>query len=363
MDKSSTPRFVRYTPELGRHPYEFNGLSETIDEVVLSLEADALRMGHEAFQARLEAGKGFDQETGLDYAVLHGSDPSESSTDRAIILHAALGISLEEMLPIAEFIRRISDKQQLMDASGKPLPVIVTGTPDFRFDRRLSPDDRQRMRNGDMRVVGRQNMRLVNRLMPRDEADGPLEAIMVGYSLGTANAVASAEVAPDFNVHVESLIMGATPNVVYRRGRGGLLASFVIEGARGSYPAGTPRVFTQPSASQTAFFASVVRSASFYYRNVLAGVSSLSAASGVLSGYRRNGRNTQVNVGNGTRDRIGPHGATQRMVDQLSPHLGEHLQGIAIEGATHSWSRNPRLLGAMVGYALGRTKAVASELL
>lgn len=357
MDTTTNRRFVRYNHETrDRHPFEFNGLGDVVDGVVLQMEMDAAITGYREFHEHLAEHKGFDIETGLDYAVLHGGAPERTSTDRAIMLHAALGISLDEMLPIAEFIRRLADEADLHDEQGLPLPVVVTGTPDYRFAQRLSKADRHALRSGDMGVIGRQNLRLVNRLLHRPPLAKPLEAIDIGYSQGTATAVGTTENAPDYNVHIQSLIMGATPNVIHRRGRGNLFGGFAVSAWNGQYPKGAPRVFTTTSANQAAFLGTLLRSAEFYVNDILRGLSTTSAATSVLQGWRNNGRNTQINIGGGTHDRVGLDHATLHMVRQLSTPLGSHLENLTALGADHALSRDVYALGRMVIFALGRLK-------
>jgi pimeloyl-ACP methyl ester carboxylesterase len=348
------PPILRYDPETGgRHLVDLRSMAVDATQIALEMDAEAACLGYPEFFALLKNESTFDEATGLDYAMLTGGDPQAVSNKEAVVICAGLGISMNETLPVAEYLRRVTQKAGIADIDGRPLPVIALGAPDYRLDRRLSSRERAAFEQGDAGVIGHKTLQLVSRLMPSADGQTPVELTIIGYSLGMVNAIATAEHAPDFGLRARSLIGAAMPNVIYRRSKPRTFGSFVMEGAQGQYPAGTPRVFTYGSANKAQFFGDVVRSAQFNLR-VLSGVTSLSAESSIAHGHRRNG-GMKVNIGGGTADRIGPYGDTLAMLNRLSRRLGPDLAALFAVGERHAGiARKPRLLGAFVRYALTR---------
>jgi hypothetical protein len=353
--RSLLPPIVRRNPESGEYlPYDLSELAIKAESIASQMDREAAAVGYSRFAAWMMLESGFDKQTGLDWAKLTGADPEVSDTE-AIVLWGALGIPTTEMLPIAEYTRRLAKAAGLKDEFGRDLPVILIGTPGAKFQERLSRSQKADLRDGDMGVIGREGIELVSRLMPQPcGSHQPIKLHNIGCSLGTAGAASGSEYTPQYGLKVRSLILGSTPHVVNRRSRLELFRSFVIESQDSQYPPGTPRVFTFGSASPAKYWKEVLAAGNLYL-GVLAGVASNSIETSVVVAHRRNSVDSdgmKVKFGGGMKDRIGLHKPTLGIVARLSGLFRPDVDAMFAEEERHTWPRDLHLLGAFLLHAL-----------
>lgn len=158
---------------------------------------------------------------GIKYAVLRGNNPEKySDTDALVMFNPHANTATPNMLVRAELIRRVAEKENVVDAQGKLKPVIMLSSPGIGgTSLELTKEERRFLRCGEFGPAAEKMLKAV-------EAEGFGHVALLGYSEGADMAMAGARGAYSANIDLDSVAVG-DPVGVESRSRAQLLTDFM----------------------------------------------------------------------------------------------------------------------------------------
>ncbi|HWZ65658.1 MAG TPA: hypothetical protein VNX65_02550 [Patescibacteria group bacterium] len=325
--------------DFGSHP-DLSGPYGVACETAERIEYIARRTGYQNFIGKLNNSVGIDKKTGIRYAALAGEAPSEVSREEALVMVTPFSRTLEDTMVTAAYMQMLANEVGMTDQHGLNLPFYLFGSPMGEAGVNLSPTDRRQVAKGDMSPIARNNLELLRRLLPNVG-----RVALLGFSYGGAMVAATGCFAPNIDLIVSSMTIGAPGNAV-QQPSSTLLRSFIKEREHtGPYKEDRQAVFQA---------AEPVRSGSETLRGVLGQsrtnfviLRSLAAGrlnADIIGAHEKvSGLITGVNYG--TEDLITYGFNSSELVDQLP---GSNLEVLPFEGERHGYGHSPHRLGTFV---------------
>ncbi len=294
-----------------------------------------------------------DKTTGIEYALWQM--PGDSETD-AIVMFSTFATRIDRNMALrGKFCDSVFRASDIVDAQGRPLPLVFFGAPAGSATYPLSREQRSQVNSGDLGPAAAAQMAIM-----RQKGFGRLA--LMGFSQGGSMAAAGARVAHEEGLDISAVGAASVPNVK-ERGAIALQLAFVAQAQnlRPDLDRGGLKPFQQVHAEDYSELKYTLAMLSQFRMNwvLFKGMThnnfgdDLDQAMQHFPSIR-----TTISVASGELDSVGIEPETRTTLEDLRHDAELHSAPIphfvSIKGGKHSWGDRVKLLSSFYAYALAR---------